>query len=341
MLKFEIIKKEPLEHKEKILEFWDKYLPGTSVKRFDWLKNNPSGPTIWIFAFDTKSNELVGTISILKHEMYKDGKVIHAGIVGDFMVSSTYRVFGPATPLQKQVIASKNELGFQILYTIPNSASRKLALRIGYTEKIKMCHMIRPLKSEFYILKNVKNRLLKNLVCSIFNNILRILPIGKFIAGDDKFESVTTVDDSFDKFWIKIKTQPSIILGNRSSDYLTWHYCHNPVSKFEFLKYEDNKTAELLGYIVYSIQNNKISIFDLIALEENQIDKLLKRLLEVAYNKSYKAIYIRLSTTNPYINKLKKFMFFDAKDDISVLVLDDEPDATYDNWIIYEYDRNI
>ena len=154
MAKFKILQTEPFELKSTILKFWEKYLPGTSPERFDWLQSNPEGPTVWLFAFDVESNELAGTISIMKRDMFLNGKLIHAGVIGDFMVSDKYRVFGPAIQLQKAVIESKRDLNLDFLYTVPNPASLKLSLRVGFLEKIKMRHMVRPLKMDQYILKS-------------------------------------------------------------------------------------------------------------------------------------------------------------------------------------------
>ena len=95
--------------------------------------------------------------------------------------------------------------------------------------------MVRPLKTDQYILKSKKNKYLKKIICITLDNILRRLPIGIFLSNKDQFELATNVDESFDDFWAKIKSNPSELLGNRGSEYLNWRYCQNPDSKFQFL----------------------------------------------------------------------------------------------------------
>jgi hypothetical protein len=341
MGKFRIQKVEPSEIKDEVYGFWGKYLPGTPIDRFDWLQNNPEGSTDWLFAFDVENNELAGMVSIMRHDLFVDGKVKHAGIIGDFMVSDKYRVFGPALQLQKAVIEYKNDVKLELLYTVPNASSLKLGIRAGYLEKIQMRHMIRPLKTELYLLQNRNKTYIKTLGCKIIDNILKNLPIGKYITQKDQFIISHEIDSSFEEFWQKYKSEKDVLLGNRCKTYLDWRYCRNPVSDFTFLKYFNNESNNLLGYIVYCVSENKISIYDLVAHESKYIDVMLKKLIYNAYNDGCQAIYIRLSKTNPVIHKLKKFMFMDAKDDISVLIFDDKKDYIYDDWLIYESDRNI
>ncbi|MCK4708459.1 MAG: hypothetical protein KAU21_07565, partial [Gammaproteobacteria bacterium] len=188
MAKFEIILSDPLKYKNEIIQFWEDYLTGTGAGRFDWMQNNPAGSSIWLLAFEMDSKELAGMISIMLHEVLIEGEKIRSGIVGDFMISNKYRVFGPALPLLKAAVGSKDSLDLDFLYTVPNPASMKLTARVGFSERIKMCHFVRPIKTESYIASRVKNKIILKVLSIGADAVLSWLPIRGFISKNDDFE---------------------------------------------------------------------------------------------------------------------------------------------------------
>ena len=340
-MKFTIQQTDPVLIKEEIFNYWEKYLPGTPKKRFNWLQSNPEGKTEWFFAYNGQNNELAGVVSVMRHDLYYNGMIIHAGVVGDFMVGDKYRVYGPAMQLQKSVVECKNKMGLDILYTIPNSASLKLCRRTGYLGEVTLCHMMRPLKSQNYILRNWNGTFIKSLICAFVDRMLKILPIQISYNKKYHFQTDSSIDGSFDDFWTKISQNQDFMVGNRATGYLKWRYINNPESEFKFMKYLESGSTVLLGYIAYCQKGNRISIYDIMALKNEYIAHMINQLLRLAYSEGCHAIYIRISRMDSYLKILKRYMFLDANDDIPLMVFDDIHDIDYSKWAVYECDRNI
>src|SRR6185436_12415022 len=120
MTKFEIRQVSPTEHTQQIRGFWQKYLPVTPMARLEWLEGNPAGATLWLFAYDGKTQEVAGMVSITKKEIYVEGKLVSVGILGDLMAGERYRVFGPAMQLIREGVAAARNAAISWVYTIPN-----------------------------------------------------------------------------------------------------------------------------------------------------------------------------------------------------------------------------
>ena len=65
MPRFNIKQVDQIDYEKELVEFWSSYLPGTPSDRFKWMNSNPEGPPIWFMAFEEKTNQLAGTISVM------------------------------------------------------------------------------------------------------------------------------------------------------------------------------------------------------------------------------------------------------------------------------------
>lgn len=339
MPKFNIIQANPEDYKEQIYEFWREYLPGTPLERFKWMKDNPAGSAIWFFAFDEESNQLAGTISIMPREMILNGEAISAGIVGDFMISSRYRVFGPAIPLLKMVVENKTNLGFQFIYTIPNPASIKLAKRVGFSDKTKLCCLVKPINIKYYINKYLSKKLAGS-VAWMVEQVLMLVSKETYIIPNGYFEEVSSIDEVYDVLWDKIKNYKSGLYGVLNSKYLYWRYFQNPLRKFRLLSYKTKRDGELLGYIIFSLSEKKITIYEIVTLGKGYDGQLLKKLIHIGRKEACQAIYINLSEGNHMINRLKRFLFVDARNETSILTFCKDS-ISCNEWSVFDGDRNI
>lgn len=339
MTRFSIIQTDPVDQKENILEFWKEYLPGTPEGRFEWMLSNPAGPAIWFFAFNENNNELVGTISIMPREMIFNGKLIRAGIVGDYMVKKDYRVFGPALSLQKKVINSMSDFGIDYIYTIPNEASLQMNLRAGYTNAVKLIHFARPINTEHYLQKYI-NKNLSVYIGRVVDYILRFLSKESYIVTNGQMNEISSLDDSFNTIWNDIRSFETNLLGDHSINFIKWRYLNNPLSDFRIITFRSRYDNQLLGYIIFSLEDNRVEIYDILALNNIHKDRLIKELIKTGRREHCKSIYIRMHEDSSYNNNLRKFMFFNANDDMSVLAFGDDV-SIFKRWIFTEGDRNI
>lgn len=341
MAGFEIEQVDPGQYKDQIIEFWDKYLPGTDAGRFDWMQNNTAGSSVWLLAFDSKTREIAGMISIMLRTLYIKGDLCKAGIVGDLMISENCRVFGPALPLLKAAVEAKKRNGIDFLYTVPNQASMKLTERVGFEEKIVIKHFMRPLKTKTYLHKKLGNRFISSTISVLLDMFLYLYSKISCVNFNCNFEVVAKADKSFMFLWDKlIKNNKYGVLSEHGVDSLNWRYSDNPKYSFSFLKYTSKKTGELLGYIVYCISNDKILIYDVVSESSKQASKLLSKLVCIAYECDIQSVYFTVSQLSTICPKLKKSLFIDADGDVSVL-MHDENNYDFSHWEMIEGDRNI
>ncbi|MCW8909309.1 MAG: GNAT family N-acetyltransferase [Gammaproteobacteria bacterium] len=339
MARFKIIQSAPAIYKEQIIDFWNENLPGTPVERFEWMLENPAGSAIWFFAFEEEKNELVGTISIMTRQMFLNKKPLKAGIVGDYMVSKAYRVFGPALSMQKKVLESMSLYGFDYVYTIPNDASLKMNERAGYINAVKLLHFVKPINSSRYFYKYFNSKL-SAYIGYVFDFVLRIFSKESYLFSNNQCDEVESANDSFDVLWAEVKNLEKGLIGDHSSDYINWRYFKNPISSFRLLTLRSRSEEKLLGYLVFSIVDDKVDIYDILTLKKSYKDKLLKKVIQLARCEKCQSIYIRLPEVSKDITNLRKFMFFNADNDMAVLVSGKEV-SIFNQWLFTEGDRNI
>jgi hypothetical protein len=340
MPKFHIIHEEMDLYRNEILEFWQKYLPETPPRRFEWLYNgNPAGKTIWFLAINKDNHDLAGTISIMPKELLVDGRTIRAGILGDFMVGSKYRVFGPALSLLKKAITSVKDLGLEFIYTIPNNASKKLLERAGFLGIDSLYYLVRPINVQHHI-KKYANSLVGKIIAPFIGLYINIFSRELFTSDKGVFEEVNIANELFDILWDKIKIQQSGIKGDHGLNYINWRYFQNPLYKFKFLIYKKLENTPLLGYIVYTIYDNKLEIFNITSTNKDSTERLLKRLVSIAYREQCDGIYLTISKNNIWFNTLKAHLFFDTKYDMRLYSFGNKDVLTKD-WHFFGCDRNI
>lgn len=338
MARFSIIQADPVEYKAQILEFWKEYLPGTPPGRFEWMQENPAGPAIWFFAFDINKKELVGTVSIISREMVFNGTLVNAGIVGDFIVSKNYRVFGPALMLQRTVLESMSIYGFDYLYTLPNKASLKVNLRAGFVDAVKLVEYVKPVRCAQYLQKYLGYKL-SYFVGYLLDFIVKLFSKESWIFTTNHFDEIITVDGAFDAIWDEFQKLEAGLIGDHSAKYIEWRYLKNPASSFRIIVLRGKSEGKLLGYIIFTMIDDKIEIYDILSLKNNYKDKLLRKVIHVARREKCKAIYIRLVENSLDIRNLQRFMFVNAKNDISVLVFGEEV-SIFNQWAFSEGDRS-
>jgi len=339
--KFKIIQKDPTPYKQQILQMWEENLPGTPPGRFDWLnRGNPAGAAIWFFAFEEKTGELAGAISIMPKEVFLNGDKIRAGILGDLMVVPKYRVFGPVLQLAKTATKSLYEMGFRFIYTVPNPASKKIMERVGFMDIGVLQSMVRPTRVTYYLEKYVPPFLAR--VAAVFvEQGLRLLSRDTYIFPKGVFGEVSEFDESFDRLWDKkIKNNESGMIGDHSSLYLTWRYLRNPQYKFRILTYKKDQVEDLSSYIIFYIENDKLCIHDIFAFDKSCINAILKKIVDIARENKYHGVYIGILENNPLKTILKSFNFMDTKDNAFVSILGDYR-LLGDKWFFFEGERNI
>jgi len=340
MPSYKIIQAEPETYKEAIRKFWEDYLPGTPGGRFDWLNSgNPAGPALWFLAFEDKSGDLAGTISVMPRDFSYRGKKLRAGIMGDFMVRSTDRVFGPGLVLPKAVVSQMAELGFDLLYTVPNLKSKKIIEKSGLKVSITLKHLVKPVATAQYLSKYVPDAL-SDFIALIPDTLISILSALAVPFGKNDIEEENIADESFDVLWSKMRENDEGLLGERGSAYLNWKYFRNPQFDFRLITCRDTH-GELLGYVFYTVDSGKLDVYEITSLNGRCARNMLRELGIQARSEGYPGIGIRITDNDPVMPWLRRMLFFDARDDIQVLSVTRDNDIDYSTWHFIGGDRNI
>lgn len=328
-----------VKYRDKIVQLWKQCLPGTPEDRFDWLaEGNSAGPAEWFLAIDEDSGNVVGTGSLMPRELFYNGQRIKGGIVGDLMVSPTARKQGIAQRIQRMISDSLEKLEMEFLYVVPNEKSNKLLVQAGIDKVFLLKYYLLPVNFEHYFKK-----IGFNLPVKLPFNFLQKLG-DRFIvsSSNDKQYSISVVscfNQEYDALWEKVKEIPNTLIGSRSSAYLNWKYCENPVSDFRILQYR-TLSGVLVGYIIFSVSNSKLHIFELVSIKDEYYICMISKLREFAKTEHLDGIYLCTTKNNPLLNKLWWNGFFPIGGNLKILCkgeifIEKHP------WAFYETDRNI
>jgi len=332
---------DPSPYREQVVGFWQEYLPGTPPERFEWMTSgNPAGPAIWFLAFERGSENMAGTASLMPRMLHLAGRDLRAGILGDFMVAAKHRVFGPNIRLLRSVLASLEELGFSFIYTLPNEASFKVAEHVGMRPVAELRCLVRPIDMRFYLGKRAPSPIAAA-GAPVVDFFLRLASRETFRSPRRAIKEIGAIDDSFDRFWDRMRAESRELLGERSAAYLRWRYSHNPLNAFRFLVCAGCSDRDIDGYAVFCVgEENKMEIYDIAAMDRNSSDSLRMDLIEIAKREGRRAIYFTARTGSPRLAEFARFRFLDTKT-IRNLYCHGGTDLTLDRWDFSTGDRNI
>lgn len=341
MAKYKIIRTDdPSQYQEKIISFWDEYLADTPSNRFEWLMHgNPAGPAFWFLALAEKTDELIGTLSLMPKDIHWNSRTFHGVIMGDLMIHKKHRVYGPTLSLLKSATKLVFDHQLDFIYTIPNPDSSKVIERAGLESSVALHDYIKPINIGHYLVKYIPSFAAKtaSLLASPF---FHVFSKEIFTSAKGFFEVATIVDDSFDEFWEIFCNASKKVTGCYDLKYLRWRYCQNPLQPFQILTYRKSRKDTLSGYLIFTISNNGMVIYDILSLKEEYIYKMLKKAIQIAREKKLHAIYFTIPPKREWPRILKSFGFINAKASMQVCWLSDSK-IPFDNWDFSQGDRNI
>lgn len=342
MGKFKIIRTDdPSQYKESIFDLWDKNLEKTPHARFAWLaQGNPAGKTQWILAIDPNNCQLVGTISLMSKEIIQKGQIYRGVIMGDFMVHSDYRVYGPAIMLIKKALEYVKENELHFMYTIPNEASKRLVKGSGLVNETKIVTYVKILSTEYYLRKKIP-KVIADIFSRFFDVLLWIYSKESYLWREEiGFEEKNKADDSIEVFCQNMKCLKKIPSGNRSSAFVNWRYFQNPLKKYHLLVCKRKFKEQICGYVFYSFDDEHMSIDDFCCSKENDCDFIMKEIIAIGRRHKVRSIYFPVSEKGDWPRKLKPFRFFNSKEEHKVHWLI-KTDFKFEHYDIYNGDRNL
>lgn len=256
--------------KERILEFWRKNHDKSFAKKFDWMyERNPFGkPHIWFIEL-ADSKELVGMGVIFPRHLEINGIRYAAGILGDMLVHKAHRSLGPALLLQKSILRSLEEGGFELIYGFPNKNAEIILRRSGYVCLGRLARSVLVLRSESYLKRISYLAQISKPFSLIIDFFIKIRNDWNF-RHDSKYlisEDYSVFDERFEDLWRK-KNELLSIVPVRTSQYMKWKFRDDPDDKNYVFALLSQDALELKGCVIYRIVGQRIEIREFIVANE-------------------------------------------------------------------------
>jgi hypothetical protein len=337
MARFRIVRVDPFEYKEEILALWRDNLPGTPPGRFEWMGENPDGPTVWYLAFDEKADTVAGSISIMPRAVKFHGVKRLSGIAGDFMVKKEYRAFGPALGLMKTIIRDYSNLGFAFLYTVPNDGAERMALRAGFEKAGYAGRLVKAL--------NYGNSLRSRMPPAVARLIAPCINVGlKAISKDTYVRSEGEITETGDGDTLLGLSSADIeskwlIAGERNQDYIKWKFFQNPLYASRMFTYRTH-AGDLLGYIVFHRENRLVHIFDMFFKNSRALDLILSRFLRDMRKGGCESVSIRIFEETSLYKIFRSYGFL-AREGGFPLLFAGKMKVAPEKWLFFSGDRNL
>jgi len=340
MSKFKIIRENPDQFRKDIVKFWEEYLPGTSAGRFDWMKNNPAGPAIWLFAIEENTGKVAGTISLFPKDLFLDGKKIKAAILGDFMIHERFRVYGPALSLLRAAIEINGRGEFDFLYTIPNLKSRKIVEKSGFRPAGNLYSLMLPQQCNFVTQKYVGS-LGAKIVDKPLLLMLKILSRATYSRCPSVFEDIDWHDESFNELCQNVhQSRVGLMISDCSLKYLEWRYRHNPQSHFRVVTFRRQAGSDIEGYFVISSNDERVELYECVALEDRVFLAMISKIGEICKHQNCRGVYSYIYEKNPLLSAVRRCGFFNTRDQVEMYTYPETVEECA-HWCCTAADRNM
>jgi len=350
MKQYDIVKADLKVDREEIMMLLKRNLDMVSEERYNWsyLGYPRKEVQCWL-ARDIVSGKMVGTGALFPRQVFLNGQVFMAGVVGDFAVERAHRGYGPAFQLQRAILSWAREGNIQFIYGVPNELSERLFLRIGYRELGGYNRYVKILKIEYKTGKSILHLPTGNRSSSIFDYGLRRFSRERRYRRPSSIdvEFPEEFDSRFDRLWAEV-SRDFKFLGVRDSTFLNWRYKLSPFQDYKIFTIVRTR-GDIVGYIVYYIRENVAYIADILFLPSEKIlDALLSEFSLYMRGKGIGSISIRYLGGKFLTGKLREFNFIrDWRNRTKVLIYVDKDLSPIsdiieqENWHFLEGDNDI
>ncbi len=313
-MRYSVIKAQIEKNKENIIAVKRRNLGNFSELTFFWKYRDCPFSEAFNWLAQDQSGNFVGMASIFPRKFSLNGELLVAGVAGDFAVDKKHRAFGPALQLQKTALESIKENNISFIYSFPNKHSAQVMVRAGYVEIGRIERFVKLLKTEHKFKKYIRFPFIAKLTAKIIDLILKVTSSETQYNGkkmqDFNVENLAFFDKRFDRLWEKCSKQFRV-MGERTSDFLNWRYKQCPINNYEIFIVHKKGAEEIIGYIVYYVNNDIFHIIDMLSLDlGNFLDILIAKFIIYSRKESISLISIAYFGNNLIKEKLRKFGFY-------------------------------
>ena len=263
---FEVTRPAAVALRAPLLDLWRRNLPTAAEHRFDWLYGSGRSQA-WMIG--EHGAPPMGAAGLLLRQTAVEGTVIPGGSPIDLNVDQTQRSVGPALTLVRSILNTADHEGRSILFGMPNRAATAVMKRAGYREIGEFSAWTKLLSIEQLLRGKLRPRWAARLVAPVINQ-------GLAWAGSEwrtrlpkniVVQSVVSFDHRFDTLWQRVTNRFDVI-GERTEGFLNWRFTQCPDLNYQVFTLNDRATQELLGYVVWYVDEGAFSISDLLAVDE-------------------------------------------------------------------------
>jgi len=275
MYKTKIIDLDSELESEITQELWVQNLGSASNfdKKFRWLyQNNPAGHAYIWHLIHEESEQAIGVQGISPRR-FSGPDEMKAGLVADFAVNKDHRTLGPSLKLLKQANL-KGLDDFDFLYGFPNKKAQPVFKRANYQIASDMVRYAKPIKSLRIVSKKcrgITTRILPKVIDLIIYSydLFHAVRYGYNISH----EYIQSTNESFDELWDRRNLPDNMVIGERNQLFLHWRFELSGQKDFKYFVVKQAGTKEVLGYVVFYIEDNVCCVADFFA---KTLDKELK-----------------------------------------------------------------
>ena len=284
-------------------------------KRIEWAyQENICGKAqMWLLKNKT-AGEYFGSSALLPRHFFINRKKMTGALIADTGVKTRYRALGPALKLHKEIIKSSKDFG--LIMAFPNKVAQAVIKMVGFKETKGLVKYVKIMKSRIAIENKIKKPLVFKLLFPFFLIVdfgLRLLDFRIFSVKKFTGCHIETFDKRFDEAWEIFRRKFDFII-DRSSNYLNWRYKKNPNKLYSIYIVSDQDSLNLLGYIIYCIEDNSVVVYDFIWLQESfKLDNLLSLFIKDIRKKDVKTISFRFMENSFFQKTFKRMGFFKMK----------------------------
>jgi hypothetical protein len=307
------VEEAKLEQAGKIIfKIWENNLanPRKSSDKWEWYYfKNPFGRGRCWFLRDSESGAVVGSAGMGRRRLKIGDRVTSCGLMSDLAVDKPHRILKPAILLQQTI---RHCVGgdVDLAYGFPNPQATAVMTLAGFRKVGQLTRYARVLKHESFIHDKLLIGPLSGIVGKCLDWLSRVWFSKPWIRMpmNHVLEDIHSFDYRFDELWERCKSM-FLILGVRSSQFLTWRYAQCPLAAYQTVGLVDRSLGRLQGYIVFHHSGQSIHIVDMFFESFAMLDVLLKELFVKMRNSEQRSISISLLAPWQVIECLASFGF--------------------------------
>jgi hypothetical protein len=137
-----------------------------------------------------------------------------------------------------------------------------------------------------------------------------------------------------------VKGISDILMTEKDTKYIQWRYFENPLYEFYAIVYVNPGNKDILGRIVFTVQENIINIYEIYSQNNFKEKAIIGQFLKSIRSRHCDAISIKMLANNHICTYLKSYGFITRKEKISLLYAGNKKKIP-ESWQFFNGDRNI